>query len=102
MLSSLPLFVLLALRFTSVALAAPLPQDIATNAPAGPPMRTTADLDADLGDLVIPQEEHSNSTASAITKIRSAPPDFATLVDEIGDFQIPSDATAGSIARAAK
>lgn len=84
-------------------MAAPLPQnDVASNAPAGPPMRTAADLSAVLGDLVIPQAEHSNSTATTMAKIRSPPPDFATLVKAIGDFSLPSTTTAGSIAQAAK
>lgn len=84
-------------------MAAPLPQnDVAPNAPAGPPMRTAADLNAELGDLVIPQAEHSNNTATTVTKIRSPPADFAALAKAIGDFKIPSKTTAGSIAEAVK
>lgn len=103
MLSSLSLFVLVVIHLTSFSMAAPLPQnDLGSNAPAGPPMRTAADLTAVLGDLVIPQQEHSNNTATAMTKIRSPPADFAALAKAIGDFKLPSKTTAGSIVEAAK
>jgi hypothetical protein len=103
MLSSLSLFVLVAVHLTSLSLAAPLPQsDVSINAPAGPPIRTAADLSAVLGDLVIPQAKHSNDTVTKLSKIRSPPPDSAALVKAIGDFRLPSTTTASSIAEAAK
>lgn len=103
MLSSLSLLVLVAVHLTSLSLAAPLPQsDLPINAPPGPPIRTAADLSADLGDLVIPQAKHSNDTITKLSKIRSPPPDSAALVKTIGDFRLPSTTTASSIAEAAK
>jgi len=100
MLFSIPLLALLATHLTSVTQAAPLPQsDVSTNAPAGPPI---TDLSASLGDLVIPQEEHSNDTAPATKKERSQPMDFSRLVQDIGDLRLPSNVTASSVAKAAK
>ena len=99
MLFSIPLLALVATQLTPICQAAPVPQsDISTNAPAGPPI---TDLSATLGDLVIPQEEHSNDTTTT-KKERSAPVDMSRLVEDLGDFQLPSNVTAGSVARAVK
>ncbi|KAL6714479.1 hypothetical protein ACLMJK_007903 [Lecanora helva] len=105
MLSSLPLCAVLALHFTSVAQASPIPQSI--NAPAGPPITDASDLSNTLGDLVIPQEQ-SNSTETIPTqttsvKERDAPPmDLSRLVADIGDFRLPSNVTAGHVVNAVK
>lgn len=104
MVSSLSLFILLASQITSVTLAAPLPQSaVAANKPAGPPMTTAADLMNNLGDLVIPQEQHSNETSTQpMAEKRSPTADFASLEEALGDLKLPSDTTAASIAEAAK
>lgn len=104
MVSSLSLLMLLASQITSVTLAAPLPQSaVAANQPAGPPMTTAADLMDNLGDLVIPQAQHSNETSTEpMTEKRSPPADFASLEEALGDLKVPSDTTAASIAEAAK
>ena len=103
MLSSSPLCILLALHFTT-SQAAPLPQrDASTNAPAGPPITDEAGLSGSLGDLVIPQQESSNTTATATKRERDAPPmDFSRLVNDIGDFRLPTNVTAGSVVNAVK
>ena len=69
-------------------------------------MTSSADLSASLGDLVIPQEEHSensNDTASTVKMQRAAePPSLDELLDDIGDFQVPSNVTARSLVQAVK
>ena len=104
MLSSLPLCLLLLLHLTSTTHAAPLPQgDVTSNAPAGPPITDEAGLSSSLGDLVIPQEESSNTTATATKKERDTPPmDYSRLVDDIEDFRLPTNITAGSVVNAVK
>lgn len=98
------MFALLAIHLTSTVQAVPVPQNPpGTNAPAGPSMTTSADLSASIGDLVIPQAEHSNNTASEVKMEReAAPPSLDEFLGDIGDFQMPSNVTARSIAQAAK
>lgn len=104
MLSSLPLLALSAIYFTSVTHAAPLPQSgIASNAPSGPPITSYADLKDVLGDLVIPQEQSENATGPTTTvKVRSPPASFDDLVEHIGDFRLPANITARSLAKVAR
>jgi len=109
MLSSLPIIALLLLPYTICTLASPIPQsDLATttlttqtsNAPGG---QTVPDLNAALGDLVIPQEERpENNTAVALTRRIRSQPDLSSLLSDIGDFRLPSNVTAGHVAKAAK
>lgn len=103
MLSSLMRLALLAVYLTSVTQASPLPQNPPnTNAPAGPPMTTAADLGASLGDLVIPQKEAANVSAPTTNGERSAPMDLNRLVEDLGDFRLPSNVTVGHVVQAAK
>ena len=131
MLSSLPVLTLLIIHFTSLAQASPIPQNPpGTNAPAGPPITSAADLTATLGDLVIPQKETSSNLAPANdtistpqpdtssnptqasdsvstppinqNQVRSPPMGLSRLVEDIGDFRLPSNVTAGHVVQAAK
>ena len=67
---------------------------------------SSADLEVELGDLVIPQAETQNitTTNTTITNIRinRSVTDYDSLVNEIGDFRLPSNITAGDVARVAK
>ena len=91
---------LLAVHFASVTQAIPLPQSV--NAPAGPAMTTSAELSNTIGDLVIPQEEGSNTTATAVHKERSAPTNLDDLMEDLGDFKIPANVAANSVVKAVK
>ncbi len=64
-------------------------------------IQSASDLEGQIGDLVIPQEEARNVTTLETRKSQSAP-DYATLLNEIGDFKLPSNITAGHVAKAAK
>ncbi|CAF9902917.1 MAG: hypothetical protein ALECFALPRED_000068 [Alectoria fallacina] len=64
-------------------------------------VQSASDLEGQLSDLVIPQEEAKNVTTTETRSTRSAP-DYATLLSEIGDFTLPSNITAGHVAKAAK
>ncbi|MCJ1450022.1 hypothetical protein MMC28_000350 [Mycoblastus sanguinarius] len=90
-----PLLALLLVQYTAVTQAAPTPTKVS------PAYHTPPNLDTTLGDLVIPQEEASNDTAPTIDKTRSAP-DFNTLLNEIGDFRLPTNITAGFVVKAAQ
>ena len=91
MLSTLPLIALFMVRYSSVTMQAPV---------SGSPDRTTADLESQLGDLTIPKPVAKNITTAEINS-RSAPT-YDTLLGEIGDFRLPSNITAGHVAKAAK
>lgn len=110
MLSTLPILALLLLPYTICTLASPIPQsDLATTTPAtqttnAPGGQSPPDLSSTLGDLVIPQEErpeNSTTATSSSRKIRSQP-DLSTLLGDIGDFRLPSNITAGHVAKVAK
>ncbi|KAM0803543.1 hypothetical protein BDR22DRAFT_818742 [Usnea florida] len=64
------------------------------------PDRTTADLESQIGDLTIPKPVAKNITTAEINS-RSAPT-YDTLLGDIGDFRLPSDITAGHVAKMAK
>ena len=100
MLFSLPVLAILAVHFISATQAIPVPQGV--NAPAGPAMTTSSDLSNTIGDLVIPQAEASNDTAAAVYKQRSAPKNLDELVEDIGDFRLPTNSTADSVVKAVK
>lgn len=97
MLSTLPLIALFLVQYTSVTIEAP------TNTLGGgsSSVQSASDLEGQIGDLVIPSEVARNVTTAENHKTRSAP-DYATLLDEIGDFRLPSNITAGHVAKAAK
>ena len=97
MLSTLPLIALFLVQYTSVTIEAPTQ----TLGGSSTPVQSTSDLEGQIGDLVIPSEEARNVTTAENHKVRSAP-DYATLLNEIGDFTLPSNITAGHVAKAAK
>lgn len=96
MLSTLPLIALFLVQYTMVTIEAPTP----TLGGATTSVSTAAQLEDQLGDLVIPQAAHNNVTTET-RKLRSKP-DYATLLSEIGDFRLPSNITAGHVAKVAK
>lgn len=96
MLSTLPLIALFLVHYTSVTTEAPT-QTLGGSSS----VQSASDLEGQIGDLVIPQEEERNVTTTETRTTRSAP-DYATLLSEIGDFTLPSNITAGHVAKAAK
>ena len=96
MLSTLPLIALFLVQYSSVTTEAPT-QTLGGSSS----VQSASDLEGQIGDLVIPQEEGRNTTTVETHTIRSAP-DYATLLNEIGDFRLPSNITAGHVAKAAK
>ena len=92
MLSTLPLIALFMVRYSPVTMQAPVS--------GTSPDRTTADLESQLGDLTIPKPVAKNITTAEINS-RSAPT-YDTLLGEIGDFRLPSNITAGHVAKVAK
>ena len=96
MLSTLPLIALFLVQYTSVTIEAPT-QTLGGSTS----VQSASDLEGQIGDLVIPSEEARNVTTAETRKIRSAPT-YATLLSEIGDFALPSNITAGHVAKAAK
>lgn len=96
MLSTLPLIALFLVQYTTVTIEAP-----AQTLGGSSSVQSASDLEGQIGDLVIPQEEAKNITTAETRKIRSTP-DYATLLSEIGDFTLPSNITAGHVAKVAK
>lgn len=96
MLSFLPLIALFLVQYSTVTIEAPT-QTLGGSSS----VQSASNLEGQLGDLVIPQEEAKNVTTTETRSIRSAP-DYATLLSEIGDFTLPSNITAGHVAKAAK
>ena len=96
MLSTLPLIALFLVQYTKVTIEAPT-QTLGGSTS----IQSASDLESQLGDLAIPQQDARNVTTMETRTIRSAP-DYATLLDEIGDFRLPSNVTAGHIAKVAK
>lgn len=96
MLSTLPLVALFLVQYTMVTIEAPTQ----TLGGATTVVSTAADLENQIGDLVIPQAQHNNATKKT-SKTRSKL-DYATLLSEIGDFRLPSNITAGHVAKVAK
>ena len=98
MLSTLPLMALFLAQYTMVTIEAPTP----TLGGSTTSISTAADLENELGDLVIPQQQTAkNASNSEDTKARAVT-DYASLLHEIDDFQFPSDITVGHVAKAAK
>ncbi len=87
---------LLLVQYTSVTIEAPTPTDGGLSS-----IQSASDLEGHLGDLVIPQEEKQNATTTQIRKNRGVP-DNAALLNDIGDFRLPSDVTVGHVAKVAK
>ena len=96
MLSTLPLMALFLVQYTMVTIEAPT-QTLGGSTSVS----STADLEGQLGDLVIPQEQTLNTTTTETRRSRSVS-DYASLLNEIGDFRIPSNITAGHVAKIAK
>ena len=100
MLSTLPLMALVLVQYTMVSIEAPV---AATLGGATTSVQSASDLEDQIGDLVLPQEESKNTTATtAASKQHRGVPNYATLLEEIGDFTLPSNITAGHVAKAAK
>ena len=97
MLSTLPLIALFLVQYTSVTIEAPT-QNLGGSTTS---IHSASDLEGQIGDLVIPSQEARNVTTAETRKIRSAPT-YATFLSEIGDFTLPSNITAGHVAKAAK
>ena len=99
MLSTLPLMALVLVQYTMVSIEAPTP----TLGGATTSVQTASDLEGSLDDLVIPQQESKNTTSTEIQKQQHrAVTDYASLLNEIGDFTLPSNITAGHVAKVAK
>lgn len=98
MLSTLPLMALFLVQYTMVTIEAPTP----TLGGATTSVSTAAQLEDMLGDLVIPQAAHNNATKETRKSKSRGQPDYATLLSEIGDFRLPSNITAGHVAKVAK
>ncbi|KAL9134599.1 MAG: hypothetical protein Q9175_004213 [Cornicularia normoerica] len=96
MLSTLPLIALFLVQYSSVSIEAP-----AQTLGGSSSVPSASELEGQLGDLVIPQEQTRNVTTTGTRSIRSSP-DYATLLNEIGNFKLPSNITAGHVAKAAK
>lgn len=96
MLSTLPLIALFLVQYTKVTIEAPT-QSLGGSTS----IHSASDLEGQIGDLAIPPEEARNVTTVETRKTRSAP-DYATLLNEIGDFTLPSNITAGHLVKVAK
>ena len=96
MLSTLPLIAFFLVQYTSITIEAPT-QTLGGSSS----VQSASDLEDQLGDLVIPQEEARNETTIKTRNSQKAP-DYATLLNEIGDFKLPSNITAGHVAQVAK
>ena len=99
MLSTLPLMALFLAQYTMVTIEAPTP----TLGGSTTSISTAADLENELGDLVIPQQQTAkNASNSEDTKTRAVKTDYASLLNEIDDFRFPDNITVGHMAKAAK
>ena len=98
MLSILPLMALFLAQYTMVTIEAPTPVLGGSTAS----ISSSADLENELGDLVIPQQETAkNASNSEDPKARTVS-DYASLLNEIDDFQLPSNITVGDMVKIAK
>ena len=97
MLSTLPMMALLLVQYSMVTIEAP----VQTLGGASTPIQSSADLEGQIGDLTLPASESSNATKTTTRTSRSAP-DYATFLNDIGDFRLPGNITAGHLAKAAK
>ena len=97
MLSSLPLMALFLAQYTMVTIEAPTP----TLGGSTTTVSSAADLENELGDLVIPQQETTKNTTSSSYTSRTVT-DYASLLHDIGDFRLPSNITVGHVAKVAK
>ena len=98
MLSTLPLMALFLAQYTMVTIEAPTP----TLGGSTSSIATSADLENELGDLVIPQAQTAkNASNSGDAKARGVT-DYASLLNEIGDFQFPSNITVGNMVKVTK
>ena len=98
MLSTLPLMALFLAQYTMVTIEAPTP----TLGGSTASISTSADLENELGDLVIPQQETAKNTSNSEDPKARAVTDYASLLNEIDDFQFPSNITVGHMAKVAK
>ena len=100
MLSTLPLMALVMVQYAMVSIEAPTPGTLGGATTA---VQSASDLEGQLDDLVIPQQESKNTTATNIQKQQHRTvTDYASLLNEIGDFMLPNNITAGHVAKVAK
>lgn len=97
MLSTLPLMAIILVQSSMVTIEAPVP----TLGGSTTSVSSAADLELELGDLVIPQAQRPNTTLTQTHKNRSVT-DYTALLNEIGDLRLPSNVTVGLVAKAAK
>ena len=98
MLSTLPVMALFLVQYTMVTIEAPVPATLGGSTAV---VSSAADLEEQIGDLVIPQAERNNTNTTDTRKYRSTP-NYATLLSEAGDFRLPSNITAGHLTKAVK
>ena len=98
MLSTLPLMALFLAQYTMVTIEAPTP----TLGGSTASISSSADLENELGDLVIPQQETAKNASNSEDPKARAVTDYASLLKEIDDFQFPSGITVGHMAKVAK
>ena len=98
MLSTLPLMALFLAQYTLVTIEAPTPSLGGSTAS----ISTSADLENELGDLVIPQAQTAKNASNSEDPKARAVTDYASLLSEIGDFQLPSNITVGQMVKVTK
>ena len=98
MLSSLPLMALFLAQYTMVTIEAPTP----TLGGSTSSISTAADLENELSDLVIPQQQSAKNTSNSEDSKTRALTDYASLLNELDDFQFPSNITVGRMVKVAK
>ena len=98
MLSTLPLMALFLAQYTMVTIEAPTPVLGGSTAS----ISSSADLENELGDLVIPQQQRAKNISNSEDRKARTVTDYATLLNEIDDFQLPSNITVGHMVNIAK
>ena len=98
MLSVLPLMAVFLAQYTMVTIEAPTP----TLGGSTASIATSADLENELGDLVFPQGQTAKNASNSEDPKARAVTDYASLLNEIDDFQFPSHITVGQMAKVAK
>ena len=98
MLSVLPLMAVFLAQYTMVTIEAPTP----TLGGSTASISTSADLENELGDLVFPQGQTAKNASKSEDPKARAVTDYASLLNEIDDFQFPSHITVGHMATVAK
>ena len=85
-------------QYTMVTIEAPTP----TLGGSTSSISTAADLENQLGDLVIPQEQTAKNTSNSEDSIARSVTDYSSLLKQLDDFQFPSNITVGHMVKVAK